>query len=1373
MSSNSKVDAIEKAFSEIDLVSKKLYDKVANGDTDNCYIEPYKSPLAGDVYHKYLLDPSIINPDLYRRPILEQVQYLSLPKKIDEEMEKIKYFADMGIIPEIYRVWVAIDNKLFIWNYMIENSSPEEYLGFDNQIVSVSIAAPKPGTFQSSVKYILVVATTTEISLLMLTWDKGHIQLIPTQYKTASDDLVIKKIVGSQSGRIFMGGFDGIMYELYYENVENSWPSLFRVGAQPPRFKCQKISHKSWLKWGFIGLGELLIPPILKADDGLRDICIDDVRNVLYTMTTRGNLTIYDLGLDGLSTSIVVECNFYDKIREKYNNVSRIEGGPTKKTFEDDSNSYFSGDQNKDNGNTVLCINVLPVTESRYCHAVVILKNGVRVYIQLQQNRRNCFHEDLVKPHRPDSFDIVHIRSPPESTTIECCVKKEVDGNHTADGVSPNIYPNQNRRTLSKAFYSHGILLAAVENKGPVPQYEQDKMDLLVGFCQDLGSVDHEQHTKSYREHVCVVDRSKSKEVSRIYDIRESVSQMHCSEAIKMRSLFSQSRTPGNEDTGLQHLSIPKWDKDGLTPSEPPATSAVAIAFACQQPGLGISKGSLQNIDIINNLPFHQMPTTFSMQRKFLCLTNKGLHVVSEIRPIDHLYNILSNNASEELIRKHCSYFFEQYGPIQASAMCFSLACGIPSDVGGSVSLDPTLPVHVNLLSVKNVAIRITKELGYALPTGIQKQLTNYDDTYGHQLNWTSVEDSVRCRALRLVASRILRPIWFRPIVQSTGNSGNIEISPIWTRPLIHSIRQPLIELQHIIYACYEPTIKERERQTPGDNSKKEELLMGGIKKDKDMKQLDEKKKLEIEAKNCESLYAIGLYRLVQRSVQALSLLDFFLKAKGVLWEKLSSKSFKAIVCNSSLHKNGNIKEMIISVLKKATENDLTSSGLRLAEELTRELSRDCFLYFSSGDKYAQDAKERYKNLMKEFKTAISRNDPQILKKAQETIDLLINASQYWQSLSDVGSGANGTLTTYCEMLMTLAEVGRNGVVDLCLATSRNFRSSRIEDSILNANLKKIGDGDVSFNVDRNIYHLGRVLDADEMLEGCTACFNVLLDQVMSLKAVNTNDNEYFMIQMIDRALNKRSLKDDHKHMTMFQQLLCNRLILQDRDFLFNLKHKFVEEYLAQQVDKAITDMQNHVKDGINISNIHNQDYNNILESISKSTIDLNQYYKKNNLYIQAASKWYEFGCISNLCDIECRIEFFNKALSCANEAGHQNITEMMTSTGRRKAVADFIQDVQSRIEEATFQKDVQEILREDNTILSNLPSIKNNPKAMENLDGMRKKASTLKFQMVTRNDVYQIAFTYKIFEVCVLMLQNDDYDKNHHDQMWRSYIYR
>jgi nuclear pore complex protein Nup155 len=89
----------------------------------------------------------------------------------------------MGIIPEINRAWITVDNKLFLWNYLSSDgggeSTFEEFNGMSEVIVSVSLSSPKEGVFNDTVKYVLVVASPVEVVLLAIS--------IPTDTATDTD----------------------------------------------------------------------------------------------------------------------------------------------------------------------------------------------------------------------------------------------------------------------------------------------------------------------------------------------------------------------------------------------------------------------------------------------------------------------------------------------------------------------------------------------------------------------------------------------------------------------------------------------------------------------------------------------------------------------------------------------------------------------------------------------------------------------------------------------------------------------------------------------------------------------------------------------------------------------------------------------------------------------------------------------------------------------------------------------------------------------------------------------------------------------------------------------------------------------------------
>jgi len=137
-------------------------------------------------------------------------------------------------------------------------SNKDEYCSFTipsgQCIVSVGLVKPKKNVFKSQVKWCLVVTTPEEVILcaisiesinnyIITTFDDGNpnepstqiqqevsnggiqhgtneiMKLIPTRYIVPTDSIPITKIVGTSSdnGRIFLGGYDGNLYEFMYE----------------------------------------------------------------------------------------------------------------------------------------------------------------------------------------------------------------------------------------------------------------------------------------------------------------------------------------------------------------------------------------------------------------------------------------------------------------------------------------------------------------------------------------------------------------------------------------------------------------------------------------------------------------------------------------------------------------------------------------------------------------------------------------------------------------------------------------------------------------------------------------------------------------------------------------------------------------------------------------------------------------------------------------------------------------------------------------------------------------------------------------------------------------------------------------------------
>lgn len=96
------------------------------------------------------------------------------------------------------------------------------------------------------------------------------------------------------------------------------------------------------------------------------------------------------------------------------------------------------------------------------------------------------------------------------------------------------------------------------------------------------------------------------------------------------------------------------------------------------------------NISTLGEITRQHIPCpTHSLQRQILILTNQGIHILQKLRPVDYLYRFLSQ---DDFSQSYCVRdFFALYGTIESACMCLGIACGLPSDAGGSRHLDPSV----------------------------------------------------------------------------------------------------------------------------------------------------------------------------------------------------------------------------------------------------------------------------------------------------------------------------------------------------------------------------------------------------------------------------------------------------------------------------------------------------------------------------------------------------------------------------------------------------------------------------------------------------------------------------------------------------------
>jgi len=220
----------------------------------------------------------------------------AIPDQIFERLNMGEVNTKLGLFASLGYAWASIDSSLFLWDY--SHPSPE-LIGYEDAhhpITAVALVTPKPGVFVSTITHILAVATTSDVALLGM-----EVKDTPSGFKTVTlyqTKMAVHRgggdvsfIKGTASGRIFFGGAsDTDVYELSYQ-TEERWFSN----------RCTKINHTS-PGWSSV---VPMLPLGPRRPEHLIDMCIDDTRNLLYTLSSKSTIRTYHLEAPNKLTSVI------------------------------------------------------------------------------------------------------------------------------------------------------------------------------------------------------------------------------------------------------------------------------------------------------------------------------------------------------------------------------------------------------------------------------------------------------------------------------------------------------------------------------------------------------------------------------------------------------------------------------------------------------------------------------------------------------------------------------------------------------------------------------------------------------------------------------------------------------------------------------------------------------------------------------------------------------------------------------------------------------------------------------------------------------------------------------------------------------------
>ncbi|KAJ1822654.1 hypothetical protein LPJ56_000641 [Coemansia sp. RSA 2599] len=328
------------------------------------------------------------------RQVVTQQRLIPLPDALFEQYDLLECRCFMGLFPEIKRAWITVDHRLFLWNYEEES----EFYSFEDQeqiIVSVALVRPKPGVFVDTIRHVLVVATPLEVFLLGVGYEQakvsgargsggGELALYATQISVPADGVAMTSIVGTADGRVFMSGNDGALYEFVYQS-EDGWLTK----------KAKKINLTSTLASYFV-------PTFLGArrDTPALSMAVDDQRKLLYVVMQDSSIKVFWLGAQGdefvlahhhrtIANSAALLCPQFNE-------------GTDVAPFE------------------IASIHVIPPAEARTLNLVVVTSGGCRLYFSTVKRMQRFYETSAVSassppPTRPEVFEIVHVRLPPET----------------------------------------------------------------------------------------------------------------------------------------------------------------------------------------------------------------------------------------------------------------------------------------------------------------------------------------------------------------------------------------------------------------------------------------------------------------------------------------------------------------------------------------------------------------------------------------------------------------------------------------------------------------------------------------------------------------------------------------------------------------------------------------------------------------------------------------------------------------------------------------------------------------------------------------------------------------------------------------------
>ncbi|XP_071451396.1 nuclear pore complex protein Nup154 [Hetaerina americana] len=599
---------------------------------------------------------------------LKTINKVPIPAEIMEKyvQERHSHFM-MGLFPDIHYAWLTLDNYIYIWKY--EHGNDVAYFkGITETIVSVGLSHTKPGIWPENVSRILILTTAVEIVLLGMVFDyptgdvivpvtepqEKVLHLLPQPLAILpTDGVPVTSILGTPDGRIFLGSRDGNLFEVFYQKGK-SW-----FGRQ----SCTKVNHSR-------GLLSYLIPsfltsfpfpslpfstpldssnePRVAADpmmattgtiqshkDALAQLSVDVTRNLLYTLSEKGDVSAFEMGADGKAWRVAYLTQ----------NAIVQQALSVVKTLD---SALFK---------PVISVQAVGARESSDVHMVAITTNGVRLYystVRVQLQPPQSMPGELSQvggmsdssmgmqgqqvmmgvgpppypqpPQKPSTLCLLHVRMPPGFAANS--------PSHWPTRVHSALYRKGQLVMVNSPGPERDLLWCLSSDDIPAPTMRTSAPSTMAPFGSMSSTLPSTQRTVCSEVTSVLPLDGFVLAVEEVVEVEDDLGVQESGEVIT-----------GDEEKDME-LALQKMVRKGPRGKSPDGSWMIDPPPAVEQ---------------------HLHPP-----RKYAVLTNKGIHLVSKPRPVDVLHRLLVDAKGPD--SQGLRTFFTA-APDQAGATCLLIAC--------------------------------------------------------------------------------------------------------------------------------------------------------------------------------------------------------------------------------------------------------------------------------------------------------------------------------------------------------------------------------------------------------------------------------------------------------------------------------------------------------------------------------------------------------------------------------------------------------------------------------------------------------------------------------------------------------------------------